>query len=109
MTRNITITLRRMFAAAVLSVALVAVVMPGFAAAQSSSPTQDQYVSVVHQNHNGTPGGSGLNGRVGPLSFTGFDVLAMAGIALAVTGLGLGLQRAVSRRPHEDVGDGAQL
>ena len=83
--------------------------MPGFAAAQSSSPTQDQYAPVIHQNHNGTPSGSGLNGRVGPLPFTGFDVLAMAGIALAVTGLGLGLQRAVARRPHEDVGDGSRL
>ena len=33
----------------------------------------------------------------GPLPFTGFDVIAMAAVALAVTGLGLALQRAVSR------------
>ena len=45
--------------------------------------------------------GSGLGGRVGPLPFTGFDVIAMAAVALAVTGLGLALQRAVSREPSD--------
>ena len=48
----------------------------------------------------GDPGSpSGLGGRVGPLPFTGFDVIAMAAVALAVAGLGLALQRAVSRQP----------
>ena len=32
----------------------------------------------------------GLGGNVGPLPFTGFDVIAMAAVALAVTGIGLG-------------------
>ncbi|MQA73535.1 MAG: hypothetical protein GEU88_04160 [Solirubrobacterales bacterium] len=44
---------------------------------------------------------SGLSARVGPLPFTGFDVIAMAAVALAVTGLGLALQRAVSRRSSD--------
>ncbi len=50
----------------------------------------------------GDPGSpSGLGGRVGPLPFTGFDVIAMAAVALAVAGLGLALQRAVSRQPSD--------
>ena len=48
-----------------------------------------------------TPTATGLGGNVGPLPFTGFDVIAMAAVALAVTGLGLGLQRAVSREPTD--------
>ncbi len=40
---------------------------------------------------------AGLGGNVGPLPFTGFDVIAMAAVALAVTGVGLALQRAVAR------------
>jgi hypothetical protein len=107
--RNTTITVRRTFVAAVLSLALIAVVSPAFAAAQGSSPTQGQHVTAIHQQHDPTATGSGLNGRVGPLPFTGFDVLGMAGIALAVTALGLVLQRAVSRRPYEDVSDRARL
>jgi hypothetical protein len=105
-------TLRRALVACVVGLVLVGAVSPGLAAAQSSSPTQNQYTPVIHQNQGGGgSGGSGggLSGRVGPLPFTGFDVLSMAAVALAVTGLGLGLQRAVSRRSHEDVGDGAQL
>jgi hypothetical protein len=107
--RNTTITVRGTFVAAVLSLALIAVVSPGFAAGQGSSPTQDQHVNAIHQQHGPTASGSGLNSRVGPLPFTGFDVLGMAAIALAVTALGLGLQRAVSRRPHEDISDSARL
>lgn len=105
---------RRAIVMAALCLALAAALAPGFALAQGSSPTQDQYAPVIHQ-HTGAGGGTGggdgggLSGRVGPLPFTGFDVLSMAAVALAVTGLGLGLQRAVSRRTHEDVGDGAQL
>ena len=45
----------------------------------------------------------GLGGNVGPLPFTGFDVIAMAAVALAVTGLGLALQRAVSREPRDEL------
>jgi hypothetical protein len=106
-------TLRKTLAGAVLCAALAVTVAPGFAAAQATSPTSDRHTPAIQQNHGGgSVGGasnSGLNAHVGPLPFTGFDVLAMAAVALAVTGLGLGLQRAVSRRPHEDVGDSARL
>ena len=47
------------------------------------------------------PSYGGLNDSVGPLPFTGFDVIAMLAVALAVTGLGLALQRAVSREPRD--------
>jgi hypothetical protein len=99
---------RRALAVAVLCVSLAAFVAPSFAGA--SSPTQAQYQSQVHATFNGGgngsdggSSGSGLDGNVGPLPFTGFDVLSMAAVALAVTGAGLLLQRAVSRRTHEDV------
>jgi hypothetical protein len=71
--------------------------MPGLAAAQS--PTADQYdPSTITFKDNS---GGGLNDSVGPLPFTGFDVIAMLAVALAVTGLGLALQRAVSREPKD--------
>jgi hypothetical protein len=105
------------------------VIAPAFAGAQtvdptSSDPTSVQYGSPLQQvsqggsacdsngdnASNSASGGSdcapppsndaGLGGNVGPLPFTGFDVIAMAAVALAVTGLGLGLQRAVSRDDH---------
>ena len=41
---------------------------------------------------------------MGPLPFTGFDVIAMAAVALAVAGLGLALQRAVSRGSSDELG-----
>ena len=85
-------------------------IVPAFAGAQQVSPTQSQYgdqLTQVNQGGSTPPGstpsntgtsGSGLGGNVGPLPFTGFDVIAMAAVALAVTGLGLALQRAVSRQ-----------
>jgi len=97
-------------------VAVLLVVMlafPALAAAQSpkQSPTDAQYggsdVSLDQQvkgssgssgeTGSGPSGETGLRGNVGPLPFTGFDVIAMAAVALAVTGLGLALQRAVAR------------
>ncbi len=104
---------------------LVTAVAPVMAGAQVTSPTCEEYSSSTGQfggGGNGTvvgggsqcnqvePGGgggstsppSGLNSRVGGLPFTGFDVLSMAAVALAVTGLGLVLQRAVSR-PREEL------
>jgi hypothetical protein len=111
-------TVRGALAVAVLCVALVAMAAPSFVAA-ASNPTKAQYHTQAQQPFNGggggkgsppsttppsvdTPSTSGLNGNVGPLPFTGFDVLSMAAVALAVSGAGLLLQRAVSRRPHED-------
>ena len=91
--------------------------MPAVAAAQDGSinagPTSDQYdpATITFENRasegggdvgpNDSAGGTGLNDSVGGLPFTGFDVVAMLAVAFAVTGLGLALQRAVSRAPRE--------
>jgi hypothetical protein len=82
---------------------------PSLAGAQSGNPTKNQYNDTLTQINAGNPpddsgSGSGLGGNVGPLPFTGFDVIAMAAVALAVTGLGLALQRAVSRDPSDELG-----
>ena len=85
---------------------------PALAGAQQVDPTTSQYADQLTQINQGAQppsdtgsgggsGDSGLGGNVGPLPFTGFDVIAMAAVALAVAGLGLGLQRAVSREPSE--------
>jgi hypothetical protein len=99
--------------AAVLVVALCAsLAAPVLAGAQQVSPTDSQYNSELTQVNQGaeppsTPptdtDSAGLNGNVGPLPFTGFDVIAMSAVALAVAGLGLALQRAVSRDPSDPV------
>lgn len=116
--------------AAFMIVAISAMlVAPAFAGAQTTvDPTNDQYGNTVQQvssggsactdNNSSTAGtgaggsdncapppsqnNAGLSGNVGPLPFTGFDVIAMAAVALAVTGLGLALQRAVSRDPGDE-------
>ena len=51
---------------------------PALAAAQGSSPTRDQYKDIPACLDCGDPDG-GLGGNVGPLPFTGFDVIAMVG------------------------------
>ena len=85
-------------------------VFPAFAAAQGSNPARDQYNDIpgaagaAEDQYKdipaclncGDPDG-GLGGNVGPLPFTGFDVIAMVAVALGVTGVGLALQRAVAR------------
>ena len=63
----------------------------------TTQPTDNQYVTKTVCIQTST-GGGGLSHNVGPLPFTGFDVIAMAAVALAVTGLGLALQRAVVRQ-----------
>ena len=103
----------------ILVVALVSLLaMPAFAAAQETSigaaadqcdtPTGKQYkdqatcIEALTGGGGDDPGSgdpSSLDRNVGPLPFTGFDVIAMAAVALAVTGLGLALQRAVARDP----------
>ena len=99
--------------AAVLVVALCAsLAAPALAGAQQVSPTDSEYrseLTQVNQGVNQPPPpptdteSSGLGGRVGPLPFTGFDVIAMSAVALAVAGLGLALQRAVSRDPSDEL------
>ena len=81
--------------------------MPAMAGAQGGSidvgPTSAQYDpnTITFQDRTNDPSSGGLNDSVGPLPFTGFDVIAMLAVALAVTGLGLALQRAVSREPRD--------
>jgi hypothetical protein len=92
--------------AGLLVVALCAsLAVPALAGAQQLEPTTSQYRDQLTQISAGSeqPGGSGLGGRVGPLPFTGFDVIAMSAVALAVAGLGLALQRAVSRDPSDEL------
>jgi hypothetical protein len=84
-----------------IALLLALVVTPAAAFAQASDPTGAEYddrVQQVQASGGGNDPDDGLGGRVvDPLPFTGFDVIAMAAVALAVTGLGLALQRAVSR------------
>ena len=96
----------RMVLVSLIAVGLIGVGVPAAASAQqvqgTSSPTADQYDDpVVKVNTSTGSGDSGLTEPVGPLPFTGFDVIAMLAVALGVTGLGLMLQRAVTRQPRE--------
>ncbi len=96
--------LKTKLAATLVVVLCAALAGPAVAGAQQVDPTTSQYGSELTQINkqasapSDTGDNSGIGGRVGPLPFTGFDVIAMAAVALAVTGLGLGLQRAVSRQ-----------
>jgi hypothetical protein len=107
---------KKKFAGMLVALAITAFALPGVAAAQQIEPTQSQYDDSLSQVSSGVEDqqvSSGvedpndpsttLDGRVGPLPFTGFDVIAMAAVALAVTGLGLALQRAVSRDPSDQL------
>ena len=103
---NTTRKLRKSFVGTMVVVLVALLAMPAFAAAQAT--TDDQYRGTndrVDTLAGGGAGGSGdagaLESTVGPLPFTGFDVIAMLAVALAVTGLGLALQRAVARQPSE--------
>ena len=109
--RNNFNVLKRKLAGALVVVLCASLVAPALAGAQQVSPTSDQYDSTLQtisegaKPPSGDPGAepTGLSSNVGPLPFTGFDVIAMAAVALAVTGLGLGLQRAVSRESTDQV------
>lgn len=92
--------------AGMLIVALcAALVAPAVAGAQDPTSAQyDNELTQISTGANPPAEASGLDSQVGPLPFTGFDVIAMAAVALAVTGLGLALQRAVSRQTRNEVG-----
>lgn len=90
-------TLKKRTAGILIATVLSFGAMPAIASAQG--PTADQYDPSTITFEDRTSGG--LNDSVGPLPFTGFDVIAMLAVALAVTGLGLALQRAVSREPRD--------
>lgn len=63
---------------------------PGASAA--SDPTQDQYNPVTHVAHGS--GASGLEKTVvSGLPFTGLDLLALLGVAVLLTSMGLALRR----------------
>ncbi len=115
--------LKKKIASLMLVAMCAALIAPAAAGAQTVDPTETQYNNTLQQVSQGgsacedaVPGSAaaaecapppssnnGLGGNVGPLPFTGFDVIAMAAVALAVTGLGLGLQRAVGRDANEPV------
>ena len=98
--------LKKKFAGTLVALLIVALAVPGVAAAQQVAPTESQYddsLTQVTRVDDPNDPSTGLDGRVGPLPFTGFDVIAMAAVALAVTGLGLALQRAVSREPSDQL------
>jgi hypothetical protein len=107
---RLTKSLRGRLAVVVIAVLCASLVAPAFAGAQSANPAKQQYNSALTEIKAGGPPSSepgtsaGLGGNVGPLPFTGFDVIAMAAVALAVAGLGLALQRAVSRDPSDELG-----
>lgn len=107
---SLTKSLRAKVAMVVIAVTCVSLVAPALAGAQSANPTKQQYDNTLTQIRAGGPPSSepgqssGLGGNVGPLPFTGFDVIAMAAVALAVAGLGLALQRAVSRGSSDELG-----
>jgi hypothetical protein len=98
---------KKKYAGVLAALVVFAMALPGVAVAQQVEPTGSQYDSSLTQVATGVDDSNGpstgLDGRVGPLPFTGFDVIAMAAVALAVTGLGLALQRAVSREPSDQL------
>jgi hypothetical protein len=97
---------KKKLAGALVALVVFAMALPGVAVAQQVEPTQSQYddsLTQISRADDPNDPSTGLDGRVGPLPFTGFDVIAMAAVALAVTGLGLALQRAVSREPSDQL------
>jgi hypothetical protein len=119
--------LKNKLAGLLVAAIFAALLLPALAGAQTASPSDEQYSGNLEQVTPGGGGGTedltggggagggggggvspsggtgGLAGNVGPLPFTGFDVIAMAAVALAVTGLGLALQRAVSRDTGDEI------
>jgi hypothetical protein len=91
----------------VIGLVVAMLAFPAFAAAQGSSPTRDQYKDIPACLDCGSEDPGGLGGNVGPLPFTGFDVIAMVAVALGVAGVGLALQRAVARESQPS-GESAQ-
>ena len=101
-------TLQKKTAGLLVATVLSFGAMPALASAQGNDdlnvgPTSAQYdpANITLEDPPADPSSGGLNDSVGPLPFTGFDVIAMLAVALAVTGLGLALQRAVSREPRD--------
>ena len=74
---------------------------PSLAVAQSPDPLNDPSNAVYGDDIPGEGTGSssaagdpgGLDRQIGSLPFTGMDLLILAGVALVLTGTGLGLRR----------------
>ena len=100
------IKVRKFLAMALVAGLMTVFVAPGIAAAQEVSPTGAQYGETATQLQRGAqpPAPDPEPSRVGSLPFTGADLVAMVAVALAVAGVGLALQRAVSREPGEGTG-----
>ena len=97
---------KQKFAGVLVALLIAALAVPALAFAQQIGPRDSQYedtLTQVTRVEEPQDPSTGLDSRVGPLPFTGFDVIAMSAVALAVTGLGLGLQRAVSRHPSDQL------
>jgi hypothetical protein len=93
------IRLSARFASAAVLGALLALLLwaPG---ASASDPTQEQYNPVTHVSHGS--GASGLEKTVvSGLPFTGLDLIALLGVAVVLTSMGLALRRlTVDRDSH---------
>ncbi len=75
----------------VLGAVLVLLVWASGASA-ASDPTQEQYNPITHVSHGG--GAAGLDKTVvGGLPFTGLDLIALLGVAVLLTSMGLALRR----------------
>jgi hypothetical protein len=72
-------------------VAAIALVLPATTASAASDPTASQYGNDPHEVARVVHSAS-LNDRVGSLPFTGVDVIALATVALALAGTGIGLR-----------------
>ena len=76
--------------------------VPGASAA--SDPTQEQYNPVTHVSHGS--GASGLEKTVvGGLPFTGLDLIALLGVAVLLTTMGLALRRLTVDRDSRHLSD----
>jgi hypothetical protein len=96
-------------AGAILAALAVAALLALPGAALAATPSGDQYDDSAQNVQSQVSGGgsgpsdsgspsSGLHSEVGPLPFTGLDLIAMAVVAVGVVGLGIALQRMVAVR-----------
>ncbi|MGZ8665721.1 MAG: hypothetical protein ACXWZM_01270 [Solirubrobacterales bacterium] len=86
------ISLSVRFASVAVIGALLALLLWAPGASAASDPTQEQYNPVTHVSHGS--GASGLEKTVvGGLPFTGLDLIALLGVAVLLTSMGLALRR----------------
>lgn len=88
----------RLICLTVAALAVIAIAGVPAASAQSSAddPSAAQYDPPLPDEGTGSnsaSGGSGLDGNIGSLPFTGLDLLIIVGVALLLTGTGFALRR----------------